>query len=136
MAGYFADVDLERVRLVEQDPLPIAGLPFQGALRACGFDFPDPRLVTAITFDGVIAARHPLSDAVLFHELVHVVQFRLLGVREFSRQYVDGFLKSGSYEGISLEICAYGLEARFDLAARPFAVEDEVRIKFADRERG
>jgi len=128
MAGYFAEGDLERVRLVEQDPLPIAGRPFQGALRACGFDFPDPRLVTAITFDDMIAARQSLSDGVLFHELVHVVQFRLLGLREFSRQYVEGFLESGSYEGIPLEICAYALEARFELSARPFAVEDEVRL--------
>ncbi len=128
MADYFADVDLERVRLVEQDPPPVAGLPFQGALRAYGFDFPDPRLVTAITFDGVIAARQPLSDGVLFHELVHVVQFRLLGVRKLSRQHVEGFLESGTYKSIPLEICANELEARFELSARPFAGEDEVRL--------
>ena len=75
-----------------------------------------------------LAALGTASDGVLFHELVHVVQFRLLGVREFSRQYVEGFLKSGSYEGIPLEVCAYELEARFEMSARPFAVEDEVRL--------
>lgn len=115
------------MRLVKRDPLPIAGVPLNGLVRASGLSFPDPRLVAAIALDRLVAARVPLSDGVLFHELVHVAQFRLLGVREFSRLYVRGFLASGSYEGIPLERCAYELEARFELGESEFSVEEELK---------
>ena len=52
----------------------------------------------------------------------------MLGVREFSRLYVRGFLASGCYEGIPLERCAYELEARFELGSSEFDVEAEVRV--------
>jgi hypothetical protein len=32
--------------------------------------------VAAITFDHIIASRQPLTLTLLFHELVHAVQFR------------------------------------------------------------
>src|SRR5436853_935557 len=39
-------------------------------------------------------------------ELVHVVQYEKLGLKEFAAKYVTGFLSGGSYEAIPLEMNA------------------------------
>lgn len=127
MAGYFSTTDLDRVRVLQADPLPIPEAPFASQLRRFGLDFPGVSTIGGITFDHLIAVRVPLTSALLFHELVHVAQYRLLGVDRFSRLYVRGFLQSGSYEGIPLERSAYDLESRFNLEKPAFSVEDELR---------
>ena len=123
---YFAATDLDRVRILETDRLPLPALPFRQAARRIGLDFLDPAQIAAITFDYVIASQQPLRPRLLFHELVHVVQFRLLGVADFARLYTRGFLSAGSYLGIPLERCARDLEGRFDTDPSPFHVESEV----------
>ena len=102
LRGYFPAATLDRVRIAVFDPLPVAELPFAGIVRRIGFDFPCVALTAAITFDHVIACREPMTPSLLFHELVHVVQYRLLGVRIFSGHYIHGFLNSGSYHRIPL----------------------------------
>ena len=63
----------------------------------------------------------------LFHELVHVEQYRQLGIPRFSELYVRGFLNGGSYEAIPLEVNAYSFEDRFRRdPQRGFSVEAEV----------
>ena len=53
--------------------------------------------------------------ALIFHELVHVVQYEILGVDEFVKQYVHGLADSGyDYFKIPAEIVAYDLQARFE----------------------
>ena len=92
-----------------------------------------PEATAAITFNHVIAHYGPLSLRTLFHELVHVEQYKQLGVRDFARFYVRGFLRTGSYEQIPLEMHAYGLDGRY--AANPalrFSVRDEVRRWIAE----
>jgi len=126
VAGYFNPVDLDRVRIVVADPLPINEPPFAGIIRRLGFDFPSVALTAAITFDNVIACREPMSSSLLFHELVHVVEYRLLGVDAFARLYVHGFLAGGSYHDIPLECCAFELEGRFVTSGAVFSVEKEV----------
>lgn len=84
--------------------------------------------MAAITFVDTVVSHGPFRDGLLFHELVHVVQYEKLGLAEFAAEYVRGFLSGGSYEAISLEINAYELDARF--AAEPataFSVEAEVQ---------
>ncbi|MEO6758363.1 MAG: hypothetical protein ABIO24_02835, partial [Saprospiraceae bacterium] len=122
----FSAGDLERVRIVERDPLPIPLPPFSGLVRSMGLDFPDISETAAITFDHVMATREAMGTGLLFHELVHVVQYRLLGVKEFARLYVRGFLRQRCYEKIPLECCAFELEARFCASSIPFRVEKEV----------
>lgn len=60
----------------------------------------------------------------LFHELVHVVQYDLLGMDEFIRQYVAGWAACGKqYHAIPMEQEAYGLQARFvQETSRAFSV--------------
>ena len=124
---HFSDDDLDRVRIVQVDPLPIPNPPLYPFLRLLRLDMPEPRLTEGITFDHVIASREPMGLPLLFHELTHVVQYRLLGLDRFAALYVHGFLAGGGYDGIPLEQCAYALERRFISDKEPFAVEDEVR---------
>jgi len=123
---YFAAADLDRVRILETDRLPIPALPFRRTARRMGLDFLDPSQIAAITFDDVIAAQQPLRPPLLFHELVHVVQFRLLGVTAFARLYTRGFLSTGSYAKIPLERCARDLERRAASDPVPLDVASEV----------
>ena len=69
-----------------------------------------------------------IENRTLFHELVHVIQYEMLGLTGFAASYAKGFLTGGSYEAIPLEQHAYELDARF--AAAPenaFSVEEVVQ---------
>lgn len=86
--------------------------------------------MAGITFQDVVVHVEPLSMQLLFHELVHAVQYKHLGIDGFASRYVRGFLSGGSYEEIPLEKEAYELEARF--ASNPleaFSVEDDVKLR-------
>jgi hypothetical protein len=62
-----------------------------------------------ITFSDVVVSHEPFRNGLLFHELVHVEQYRQFGIPRFSELYVRGFLNGGSYEAIPLEVNAYAL---------------------------
>src|SRR5207237_6275349 len=102
---------------------------FYPMLRSMGFkNLPDQSAMAAITFGDVVVSHEPFSDGLLFHELVHVEQYRQLGIPRFSDLYARGFLNGGSYEAIPLEVNAYTLEGRFEQnPTRRFSVADEVR---------
>lgn len=93
------------------------------------------RRMTGITLGRavVIAAHAPdrggAWSRLLFHELVHVVQFHLLGIDDFVSRYVGGWMQNGfRYRSIPLERDAYELEARFTRnTSDRFPVEAEVR---------
>ena len=91
-------------------------------------NLPDFADMAAITFVDVIVAHEDFTDALLFHELVHVTQFEQMGLKEYAARFVNGFLQGGSYDEISLEKHARTLEGRFSQNARDaFSVEDEIR---------
>jgi hypothetical protein len=108
---------------------------FYSQLRAMGIrNAPPFSEMAGITFQDVIVHVEPLTLPLLFHELVHAVQYKHLGLQGFADAYVRGFLKGGSYEEIPLEKQAYELEGRFahDQGAT-FSVEDEVRDRIRIR---
>ncbi len=130
---FFSAADLDRVRAVQAGALSQTAVerapnpPFYAELEKLGFTgLPNFATMPAITFDDVVVFHDPLTPQLIFHELVHVVQYRLLGVDEFARLYVRGYLHSG-YEGTPLEICAYELDGRFIMGSVGFDVEAEVR---------
>jgi hypothetical protein len=53
------------------------------------------------------------TEGVQFHELIHVVQWKVLGVREFLLAYALGVVQC-EYEKSPLEAIAYDLQARFE----------------------
>jgi len=120
-----ADV-LESVRVVRGRA---AEPSFYQQLRAMGIrNAPPFSDMAGITFQDVVVHVEPLTDTLLFHEMVHAVQYKHLGLQGFANAYVRGFLSGGSYEEIPLEKQAYELEGRF--AAKPavvFTVEEDVK---------
>ena len=86
--------------------------------------------MAGITFQDVIVHIEPLQMSLLFHELVHAVQYKHLRLQGFAERYVRGFLTGGSYEEIPLEKQAYSLEERFVRdPSMPFVVEADVLVR-------
>jgi hypothetical protein len=128
LLGFFIPVVIDKARLVVLQNSRVQNPNFYPQLWQLGFrNLPDFRTMAAITFGNVVVSRQRFTHGLLFHELVHVEQYRQLGIPEFSRLYVRGFLSGGGYEGIPLERNAYALGARFEANPRQqFSVSDEV----------
>jgi hypothetical protein len=112
--------------VVIADPLPIPDPPLASTVRRMGFQFPRLSDVEAITFDNVTASRSPPNPSVLFHEVVHIVQYQHLGLRGFARNYTQGFLETGDYYRIPLERYAFHLQLRYQTEPEPFDTEAEI----------
>jgi hypothetical protein len=128
MTGFFSPHLLEGAWLLVLQGERVANPDFYPMLRNLGFNnLPDQSTMGAITFCDVVVSHDPFSNGLLFHELVHVEQYRQLGTPRFSEFYVRGFLNGGSYEAIPLEVNAYTLGGHFESdPRRMFSVEDEV----------
>ena len=92
--------------------------------------------MAGITFvDTVVLSDAYFEEAdllsLLFHECVHVAQYRQLGVEGFMRRYVEGWAANGmNYFNIPLERDAYELERQFRFQPhRPFSVEKSVALR-------
>jgi hypothetical protein len=129
MNGFFTPQLLDSTRLVVLQGERVANPDFYPMLRSLGFNnLPDQSTMGAITFCNVVVSHEPFSNGLLFHELVHVEQYRQLGISRFSELYVSGLLNGGSYEAIPLEVNAYTLGSRFESKPQQvFSVDDEVR---------
>jgi hypothetical protein len=128
MAGFFSSPLLNDARLLVLNGERVANPDFYPSLKALGFDnLPDQSSMAAITFFDTVVSHEPFTDGLLFHELVHVEQYRQLGVARFAALYVRGFLEGDGYSEIPLEQGAYALGGRYEEnPARNFAVADEV----------
>ena len=129
MERFFSPQLLESTRVVVLQGERVAPFDFYPMLRDLGFkDLPDHSTTLAITFAEVVVSHEPFSTGLLFHELVHVEQYRQLGIEKFAEFYVGGFLKGGRYEAIPLEVNAYTLGDRFESDPHcVFSVEAEVK---------
>jgi hypothetical protein len=129
MFYFFSPEVLGAARLLVLRSERVSNPDFYPMLKAMGFDnLPDQSTMGGITFSDVVVAHAPFTDGLLFHELVHVEQYRQLGIPKFSELYVRGFLTGGSYAAIPLEVNAYTLGDRFEANPRQsFSVEDEVK---------
>lgn len=79
--------------------------------------------------DAVMGALDHSDDfAVLaFHELVHVVQYEILGVDAFVTRYLGGLVGDRDYFAIPLELAAYTAQARYATIPQAFSVKDFVQ---------
>src|SRR5712691_8027472 len=96
---YFTPAILARAQCTWVDEIP--NPEFYAALQTSGRQIPlDFRQMTGITFlDTIVIARSRFMDrthwlSLLFHELVHVVQYHILGCDEFLTQYVYGWARN------------------------------------------
>lgn len=131
---YFETSLLKKVRL-----LMVPALENPGFLEAYRTSFADKGLplldftsFSGITFVDTILLvdEFPAADpvATLFHELVHAVQYEILGPEKFVELYILGWVNQGfNYAAIPLEMDAYELQNRFEAdPGESFSVRDEV----------
>ncbi len=126
LAPFFGLDTVDRARITAVSVIPNPD--FYEVLAGQGVSIPlDFTLMSGITFLDTLLISEALPVAptewlrLLFHELVHMVQYQVLGVEEFIRRYVNGWARNGfRYETIPLEQNAYALDARF--ASSPSAV--------------
>lgn len=117
LARYFSAPVMACVRVATVERIEDPAV--YGLMRALGIRVPmELSTVAGMAFgDTVVMAGGEADEArrrsTLFHEMVHVVQYRRLGMREFCRQYVRGWTEGG-YFGLALEVEAYAMQKRFD----------------------
>ena|SRR6266566_2847801 len=73
---------------------------------------------------------HSKNEAIHFHELIHVVQWRLLGPDRFLYSYANGLERFG-YRQSPLEVMAYDAERMFATSITIFDAEKLVAEKLA-----
>jgi hypothetical protein len=129
--SFFAAATLDSARVIVLAGQRVGNPPFYGELIKMGFapgSLPDFGQMAAVTYVDTVVSHGPFTDRILFHELVHVLQYEKLGLESFAAKYVSGFLNGGSYEAIPLERNAYQLDERFAAApANSFSVADEIQ---------
>lgn len=129
MAPFFSSDILDQARVLLLKGQRIKEPAFYDFARRMGIsNLPGLSNTMAITFNNLIVSQQELTNGVLFHELVHVIQYAVMGTKEFAEKYVDGFVSHGSYEEIPLEKMALKLELRFRTDRQPFSVADELTL--------
>jgi hypothetical protein len=127
---YSAYFDRETLKTVVVCVRPVIdNPPFYADLARRGMTIPfDFTQMNGITFSDTVVITQANSDPngsapLLFHECVHVVQYRKLGVDRFVEEYVRGWAENNyDYSSIPLEQEAYALQNRFSSGER-FSVE-------------
>ena len=129
VANFFPERLLDEVRILELKDEHLPNPPFQQRAGKGGY-----RMMLDFTHKAQIA--HPrliifqqeLTPRLLFHALVHVMQYAILGLERYLDLYVRAFSQSGSYTNVPMEVQAFGLDQRFtEQPDRVFSAEGEVR---------
>jgi len=122
LAHYFDAETLKRACVVEIDVVPKPPLTALGLHQFS--DFEQMNAAGATYGDVYFVDRARASDESLhFHELVHAVQWRILGADRFMLTYALGYLAAGGYANNPLEEVAHTLEGLFVREPRLFRVE-------------
>ena len=88
LQSFFPANLLDEVRVVQGRANQPA---FYGRLREMGItNLPPFSEMAGITFLDVVVHCEPLARSLLFHELVHAVQYKHLGLTGFAERYVRG----------------------------------------------
>jgi hypothetical protein len=121
---YFSRPLLQSAKCVVVDRVPMPPLTALGLSQFAEFERADNSGVTYL--DTYFVKRDRATDEPLhFHELVHVVQWRLLGPERFLAMYAAG-LEAYGYRNSPLEVMAFDAEAGFALTAEVFDAEQRV----------
>jgi hypothetical protein len=108
---YFSADTLTSAKVVLVDQLPIPPLSSWGLTRFADFERGNFSGITYLnTF--FIKRDDARNEVIHFHELIHVIQWRILGPEQFLGLYADGLERFGYRDG-PLEKMAYDAEAAF-----------------------
>jgi len=124
---YFSEKTLASTKVVLVDPLPMPPLSSMGLARFANFERGN---FHGITYIDTIFLKPTQSnnENIHFHELVHVIQWRLLGPDRFLFSYANG-LECFGYRQSPLEAMAYNAEAAFASSTAIFNAEKMVAEK-------
>lgn len=122
---YFSPPVLATSSVVWVDRLPMPPLSQMGLTQFTEWERIEYGGITYLdTF--FVTPKEVANEPLHFHELVHVVQWRVLGPERFVAAYAEG-LESFGYRSSPLEVMAYDLEDRFRSSAEAFDAEKAVR---------
>lgn len=128
---FFPPATLDRARILDlslsNETIPYP--PFYETVRAGGSRvLPDAAHMTGMPFVDLIAFNQKPTLRTLFHNLVHVTQFALVGTERFIRGYFKTLNEAGLWMVVPFEEQAYQLDARYTRNPSDiFSVENEVR---------
>jgi hypothetical protein len=122
---YFDPDVLAKAKVVYVPKVPAPPLSAIGLSQFSDFENMD---AGGITYLDTFFSRNEMreNEALHFHELVHVIQWQLLGPKSFVAAYADGLEKIG-YRASPLETMAYMLENVFRVSQTPFDVGTVIR---------
>jgi hypothetical protein len=129
---YFDHTSLATAKFIPIDRVPMPPLSAMGLDRFAVFEHGDFNGVTYL--DRYFIRRTVVTEEALhFHELIHVIQWRLLGPEGFLAAYANGLDEFG-YENSPLEKMAYDAEASFKRSsvifdANKFVAEQLARLR-------
>lgn len=131
---YFEERLLQEVRLVTVPALENPGFleQYRSTFAEKAIPLLDFTAMAGITFvDTILLVDRFLTESstpLIFHELVHAVQYELLGPEKFVELYILGWVNQGfNYAAIPLEMDAYEMQNRYEAdPTDPFSVKDEV----------
>ena len=131
LGPFFAEEILNRVRVLDlsQTGETIPYPPFYETVRAGGIRvIPDAAHMTGMPFVDLIAFNREPTLRTLFHNLVHVTQFVMVGTERVMRGYFETLNEAGLWMVVAFEEQAYQLDARYTRNPLDvFSVDDEVR---------
>jgi hypothetical protein len=127
LPSYFTASLLASAKVVAVDLLPMPPLSQMGLTQFTEWERIEYGGITYL--DTFFMTRNELAnEALYFHELVHVIQWRVLGQELFVAMYSEGLEKFG-YRSSPLEVIAYDLEDRFRNSPEVFDAEAEVKSR-------
>ena len=124
---YFTKHTLVSTKVVIVDPLPVPPLASMGLTRFADFVRGGSDGITY--FDTIfLKPTQSENENVYFHELIHIIQWRLLGPDRFLLAYANG-LECFGYRQSPLEAMAYDAESEFASSTLIFNAEKLVADK-------
>ena len=127
LLAYFSPALLASARVVPVDVLPMPPLSQMGLTQFTEWERIEYGGITYL--DTYFVTQNELANEALhFHELIHVIQWRLLGPERFIAMYADGLERFG-HRSSPLEVIAYDLQDRFGTSAAVFDAEAEVAAR-------
>jgi hypothetical protein len=124
-----ARLDQLRIKHVALTGETIPYPPFYERVRAGGARVvPDAAHMTAIPFIDVALFNREPTLRTIFHTLVHVTQFSIVGLEKVMSGYFQALNESGLWMVVPYEEQAYRMDARYTKDPSDiFSVEDEIR---------
>lgn len=130
LVDYYDATLLASSKVIVVPRVPLPPLSAMGLDRFSDFERMEADGITYLDTYFVRAGRSQ-DESLHFHELVHVVQWRLLGPERFLALYADGLERLG-YRHSPLEVMAYGLQERFERERQPFRVDAACRLRLQE----